>query len=613
MDVHADGSSTTATAERVVAELLTGGASPWVRLCDDQRWTRHASHVLIEEQHRSPLAEGDVLVVSGGAKGVTARCLQELATTLPLRFVLLGRSPMQDEPAWAAGHTEDSELQRAFLEHTIATGGTPSPRDARAAVRAIRSTREIRGTLSALRTLGSGASYYATDVCDTNALVGVLDEVRQRWGRVDAIVHAAGVLADKHITAKTDEQFRHVFDTKIRGLQALWDATHQDTLKAVVLFSSIAASSGNVGQSDYAMANEVLERVATRWATDRPDTRFRAIGWGPWNGGMVTPELARNFQSRGVPLIGLAEGASAFVREFVGGPQYPAVVVGGHPGASGLMGSTATQTTRLAIRASTTLQPWLMDHEIQGRAVVPVAIALEWLLRCVGSVAESDAPLLVQDLRVLRGISLPSDGSDAWLDVTIEHTMDTGKPAYSCTLMCPEGRPAYRAVVVSGHSSAGPLYAPARLDSVVGEAIESPYARDVLFHGNAFQVLRKVQAVGPASALATVATTKTMAWGQGDWVADPGAIDGALQLALLWAEEALGGASLPMGIGAYRKYQDTTDADVTVVLAGAKTGDSTGRVSATLVDADERILAQLLDVDLVRRPDAQSKEHGTPE
>ncbi|WP_410959140.1 KR domain-containing protein, partial [Salmonella sp. 6084] len=87
---------------------------------------------------------------------------------------------------------------------------------------------------------------------------------------------------------KTLDGYDRVFETKVGGLCALLDATAGDSLKLVCLFSSVAARSGNVGQSDYAMANEILNKVALAEQARRgPGCLVRALGWGPWDSGMV--------------------------------------------------------------------------------------------------------------------------------------------------------------------------------------------------------------------------------------------------------------------------------------------------------------------------------------
>jgi hypothetical protein len=107
-------------------------------------------------------------------------------------------------------------------------------------------------------------------------------------------------------------------------------ATAKDPLTAICLFSSVAARSGNLGQCDYAMANEVLNLVAcTERARRGTSCVVRAIGWGPWEGGMVTPSLKSHFEQMGVALIPLAIGAQRFVDEITGSNEDIMVVIGG--------------------------------------------------------------------------------------------------------------------------------------------------------------------------------------------------------------------------------------------------------------------------------------------
>src|SRR5581483_7375776 len=99
-----------------------------------------------------------------------------------------------------------------------------------------------------------------------------------------------------------------------------------DALRALCIFSSVAGRFGNPGQADYAMANEVVSHVAAAEARRRPGCVVRAIAWGPWEGGMVSPPLKAELEKRGVPLIGLEEGARAFVSELRPGGSPHAVL-----------------------------------------------------------------------------------------------------------------------------------------------------------------------------------------------------------------------------------------------------------------------------------------------
>jgi hypothetical protein len=136
------------------------------------------------------------------------------------------------------------------------------------------------------------------------------------------------VLADKPIARKSMDEFDRVLSVKVEGLRNLLAATDGDSLRAICLFSSIVARTGNPGQSDYAAANTVLDAVAASEARRRgPGVVVKSINWGPWAGGMVTPALAEHFRARGMTPIPLDDGARAFVTEVQRAPSTAVGVV----------------------------------------------------------------------------------------------------------------------------------------------------------------------------------------------------------------------------------------------------------------------------------------------
>jgi len=206
-----------------------------------------------------------------------------------------------------------------LLDSAAADGRQLSPAELGRMSAAVLANREIHATMSAIEQAGGEARYVTVDITDSDAVAAAMAEVRADMGPITAVIHGAGVLADKLIADKTDRQFDTVFGTKVLGLDALLAATADDPLVLLCLFSSVAASAGNAGQSDYAMANEVLNTVAVAEAARRgPGCVVKSIGWGPWDGGMVAPALKAHFQSMGVGVIPLAEGARLFVDEIAG-------------------------------------------------------------------------------------------------------------------------------------------------------------------------------------------------------------------------------------------------------------------------------------------------------
>src|SRR5204863_9452134 len=96
--------------------------------------------------------------------------------------------------------------------------------------------REVRHTLDRIQHAGAKAAYFPVDITDEKAVADMLHQVRVKFGPVTALVHGAGVLADRRIEDLTGEQFDHVYSTKVDGLRAVLDLLSHEELKALVLF-----------------------------------------------------------------------------------------------------------------------------------------------------------------------------------------------------------------------------------------------------------------------------------------------------------------------------------------------------------------------------------------
>ncbi|MEU0663646.1 SDR family oxidoreductase [Streptomyces lavendulocolor] len=272
-----------------------------------------------------------VVIFTGGARGITARCAVAFAAASRCRIELIGRTPLPsapESPSIAAAH--DSITLRAAL---AAEDGNRSAADIHQAVSRILAQREIQATLDELRALGSSARYRCIDVREEAAVTDAVNQIFSQYGRLDGVVHAAGVIEDRLVSDKTPESFKRVFDCKAGGAVALLNAVGTLPIPPgfVVLFGSISAVTGNRGQADYAAANDAQEELAARWAA-ATGRRALTVHWGPWapegkHTGMVTPALANHYAKRGISLIDPKEGPAALLRELAwGDPSHTSVI-----------------------------------------------------------------------------------------------------------------------------------------------------------------------------------------------------------------------------------------------------------------------------------------------
>ncbi|MFK4263430.1 SDR family NAD(P)-dependent oxidoreductase [Streptomyces milbemycinicus] len=283
------------------------------------------------------LDRDSVVVLVGGARGITARCAAALAAATRCRIELLGRTPVPtgpEDPATAGARDE------AALRAALAADGGRRPAEVQREAAGILARREVAATLRELTELGAQARYRSVDFRDPDAVRQAVKEIHADHGRLDGVVYAAGVIEDRLIEEKSAESFQRVFDTKAGGARSLLDALEElpggpggspgGPLFAV-LFGSVSAVLGNRGQADYAAANDALETLGARWAA-RTGRRALTVHWGPWaptggHAGMVSPALAREYARRGVELIDPEEGALALLRELAWGEESDRAVV----------------------------------------------------------------------------------------------------------------------------------------------------------------------------------------------------------------------------------------------------------------------------------------------
>jgi acyl transferase domain-containing protein/NAD(P)H-dependent flavin oxidoreductase YrpB (nitropropane dioxygenase family)/NAD(P)-dependent dehydrogenase (short-subunit alcohol dehydrogenase family) len=313
-------------AQAILEELLASDALVEVGRRNDERTTMH----VVEEVEEPIAGEGGpavdpeaVVLVTGGARGVTAKVAVELARLWGCRLVLAGRSelPNREEDRSVAEAADAQSLRRL-----LAGSGFGAPAEIEAEVRRILGAREIRSTLALLGPLCTSVEYRRVDVSDPEATAALMRDVRAFYGRLDGVVHGAGVIEDARLVDKTSESFERVFSPKVAGAAALADAMDDET-RFAIFFSSVSGVFGNRGQVDYAAANDALAAIARHLDAHLP-ARVVAIDWGPFGGGgMVSPELERELGRRGVGLLEIDDAVTRLLGELSSGAREPEVIV----------------------------------------------------------------------------------------------------------------------------------------------------------------------------------------------------------------------------------------------------------------------------------------------
>ena len=246
------------------------------------------------------LNPGDVVVMSGGATGISAHLARSLVPFAP-RLVFLGRTQLDPH-----AHPVDPQ---------------PEPWSSASAPDKSRA-HEIAQTLADLHSSGIEATYLTCDVTDPEAVRVALGEVAGRYGRIDGIIHGAGVLRDGFLDQMTSEDFSLVADVKLLGAWNLFTVAEGAGLRFFVGLSSVAAIQGNPGQTNYAAANRMMSALLRYLHRRNGAILFKALMLPPVEGaGMAEdPEVRDLLRRRGVAYIHVHELAGLFCRELFVAP-----------------------------------------------------------------------------------------------------------------------------------------------------------------------------------------------------------------------------------------------------------------------------------------------------
>ncbi len=561
--------------------------------------------------NRKSITSGSVFVVSGGAKGITAQCVIRLAQQHRCKFILLGRSSMAKvDTRWLGDYADEAALKRLIMEHLKANGQKPTPVAVQKLARGIKSKREIEDTLQAIHQAGGQAEYLSVDVTDAPALQTQLSAAAGRLGAVTGIIHGAGVLSDKLIEKKTEQDFEAVYATKIGGIQALLAAVPAQQLKHLVLFSSAAGFYGNVGQADYALANDILNKTAYWVKQQQPACHVVSINWGPWDGGMVTPALKKLFAERNIEVIPVDVGARILADELLpANENVMQTVVGGPLFFTGQNQDAALRTHRVHRMLSLEANPFLQDHVIGNHPVLPTVCAIAWM----GNVCEQLYPgfhmFSCDNYQVLKGIVFDDAAGPAKQYILdLEETEKSGGTvAFKAVIRstAPDGKPRYHyraEITLKQTLPDAPLY-PAFDGAETGPILNTElYQNGTLFHGPCFQGVERVLNISPQKVTMRCALPEISPAQQGQFQVrhfNPFIADGQFQSLVIWARHFHQAGSLPLQAGRGEQYRPIPFGETSYVSMEVKSSSDSKLVADIIThDAGGLVYARVLDAEV---------------
>jgi len=402
----------TAIADLLIEETLRDPAAVEIGYTADQRWS-----VGLQEQ---PAADGQagmvldkssVFLITGAAGSIVSAITADLAAASGGTFYLLDLvpEPNPENPDLKRFATDKEGLKRELFARIQARGERATPALVEKELASLERAQAAQSAIDAVRAAAGTPHYFSVNMADASAVSKVIDQVRQRSGRLDVLLHAAGIERSHSLPDKDQKEFDLVFDVKSDGFFNLLHAIGDMPLGATVAFSSIAGRFGNVGQTDYSAANDLLCKITSSFRTARPATRGIAIDWTAWGGiGMATRgSIPKIMELAGIDMLPPEAGIPLIRRELTAGATRGEIVVGQRLGvllnewdATGgldvaaaevtwkssplkgpMVGRVASMSLYSGYSIETTLappiQPFLHDHQIDGTPVLPGVMGLE--------------------------------------------------------------------------------------------------------------------------------------------------------------------------------------------------------------------------------------------
>jgi len=352
------------------------------------------------------LGSETVFAVTGAAGAIVSAIVADLAKASSGTFHLLDLTPEPDpaDENLILFATDKDGLKKVIAERLAASGKRPTPVLVERELSNYERLYSAQVAIQAAREAGGKAYYHAVDLTDPAAVAGVMTGIREQHGRIDVLLHAAGLEISRAIADKEAREFDLVFDVKSDGLFNLLHAAGDLPIGATVVFSSVAGRFGNAGQTDYSAANDLLCKIMSSFRTTRPGTRGIALDWTAWGGiGMATRgSIPKVMEMAGIDMLPPEAGIAWIGRELAAGPSDGEIVVAGKlgimmaeldptggldvtaidtSGSGPMIGQITGMGVHSGLTAETTLdpavQPFLNDHRIDGTPVLPGVMGVE--------------------------------------------------------------------------------------------------------------------------------------------------------------------------------------------------------------------------------------------
>ena len=331
------------------------------------------------------LGSEDLVLVTGGARGIVFECVAALAARTGCRLLLTGRTPLPgSEIEGISFNRNEMTASIRDLEMKLVKERKLSLKDAKKEAASLKSAWEVNDNLHRLKDNGIIARYEKCDVSDQKALKSLVSKLEKEGEIITAVVHGAGVQKSKMLPELDMKDVEKTIETKMNPVFAMLEVLDWKKIRFFNSFTSIAGLFGNAGQTDYAFANDMLAEIAIEIKALYPHIQVSTVDWTAWSGtGMVSKEEAKRFAEAGLIPIDIPNGVRMFLKAagdfthtrfavFNGDASFAKNTVTSHSIASTSFKTlSGTHDEPMKVNFSLKRDLYLHQHVVNGSPVVP--------------------------------------------------------------------------------------------------------------------------------------------------------------------------------------------------------------------------------------------------
>ncbi|HEV2991603.1 MAG TPA: type I polyketide synthase [Candidatus Angelobacter sp.] len=367
----------------------TASLSGFVEAHYDDAGRRHQARLcvlpIVEKNLPLALDSNDVVLVTGGGKGIGAECAIQLARESGCKVVLLGRSK--------------PELDEALAENLKRFAGS-----------------------------GIAFRYMAVDVADAGQVKRAVQTIEEEIGPITTVLHAAGINQPCRFSDLNEQKISSTLAPKVMGAQNLIAAIDAEHLRFFIAFGSIIARTGLHGEAHYGLANEWLAALVEDFQMRQPQCRCMVLEWSVWSGTGMGESLGtiEALRAQGVAPIPVDAGVNLLRNLLSAPPKDTRIVVSSrfaqyskllhqpdlplrrfleiprvyYPGVELVVDSELSSTS----------DPYLQDHALKKEQLVPAVVSLEAMSQVASVLLGASDSLVFEHVEFAQAISVPLQG-----------------------------------------------------------------------------------------------------------------------------------------------------------------------------------------------------------